>query len=40
MPKKLRELKGMLSRAGWILVKGGKGSHTKWTHPRVARRIT
>jgi len=29
MPRKIRELKAMLSRGGWVLVKGGKGSHTK-----------
>jgi predicted RNA binding protein YcfA (HicA-like mRNA interferase family) len=41
MPKKIRELKAMLRSAGWIEVAGGgKGSHTKWAHPRVARRVT
>jgi predicted RNA binding protein YcfA (HicA-like mRNA interferase family) len=40
MPKKIRELKGMLSESGWILIPGGKGSHSKWMHPRVSRRIT
>jgi len=41
MPKKVRELKAALARAGWILMAGGsKGSHTKWTHPRVARKLT
>ena len=40
MPKKIRELKAMLSRAGFSQVAGGgKGSHSKWKHPRVARII-
>lgn len=40
MPKKIRELKSLLRRAGWLLVHGaGKGSHTKWDHPKVSRRI-
>ena len=31
----------MLRRAGWVEVAGGgKGSHTKWTHARVRRRVT
>ena len=37
MPKKVRELKGMLRRAGWNQVPGGKGSHSKWAHPKVRR---
>ena len=41
MPKKLRELKAMLRQAGWIeICGGGKGSHTKWAHAAVARRVT
>jgi predicted RNA binding protein YcfA (HicA-like mRNA interferase family) len=40
MPKKIRELKAMLSRAGFVQVPGGKGSHSKWRHPRVSRTIT
>ncbi len=32
MPKKLKELKAMLSRAGFT-GRPGKGSHNKWTHP-------
>ena len=40
MPKKIRELKAMLRHAGWIEISGGgKGSHTKWAHARVARKI-
>jgi predicted RNA binding protein YcfA (HicA-like mRNA interferase family) len=40
MPKKIRELKAMLRKAGWILIDGGKGSHAKYAHPKIARRIT
>jgi predicted RNA binding protein YcfA (HicA-like mRNA interferase family) len=41
MPKKIRELKAMLQSAGWIQIPGaGKGSHTKWQHPSVPRRLT
>ena len=40
MPKKIRELKQMLRQAGWVQVPGGgKGSHTKWSHARVARKV-
>jgi predicted RNA binding protein YcfA (HicA-like mRNA interferase family) len=40
MPKKIRDLKALLRSAGWIEVAGGgKGSHSKWAHPRMARRI-
>ena len=40
MPKKIRELKGMLRATGWVLVPGaGKGSHTKWVHASVARSV-
>ena len=37
MPKKIRkirELKQMLRKAGFTC-KAGKGSHTKWKHPRA-----
>ena len=41
MPKKVRELKAMLRRAGWLVIPGaGKGSHSRWAHPRVGRRVT
>jgi predicted RNA binding protein YcfA (HicA-like mRNA interferase family) len=41
MPKKIRELKAMLRRAGWSQVPGGgKGSHSKWHHPNVWRNVT
>ncbi len=34
MPKKIRELKAMLSQAGFTQIpKRGKGSHTVWSHP-------
>jgi hypothetical protein len=36
VPRKLRELRRDLRRAGYNQVKGGgKGSHTKWKHPLV-----
>ena len=38
MPKKIRELKAMLSKAGCIS-EPGKGSHTKWKHPLINRKI-
>ena len=34
MPKKLRELKAALRRAGFIR-RAGKGSHTVWMHPHL-----
>jgi predicted RNA binding protein YcfA (HicA-like mRNA interferase family) len=39
MPKKIRELKGMLAKAGFSS-RPGKGSHTVWTHPRVRKPVT
>ncbi|MCC5608881.1 type II toxin-antitoxin system HicA family toxin [Nostoc sp. CHAB 5834] len=34
MPKKIRELKAMVAKAGYILQPGrGKGSYTYWKHP-------
>jgi predicted RNA binding protein YcfA (HicA-like mRNA interferase family) len=33
MPKKIRQLKSMLRKAGFTC-QSGKGSHTKWVHPR------
>ena len=30
----------MLRRAGWLQIPGGKGSHSKWAHAKVARRLT
>lgn len=34
MPKKIRELKAMLQKAGFIY-RPAKGSHTFWTHPLI-----
>ncbi len=34
MPKKIRELKKMLLKAGFSY-RSGKGSHTVWSHPRL-----
>jgi predicted RNA binding protein YcfA (HicA-like mRNA interferase family) len=39
MPKKIRELKKMLRDAGFA-ERPGKGSHTNWTHPNYAGRVT
>ncbi len=37
MPKKIRELKAMVAKAGYILQPGrGKGSHTYWKHPLLS----
>lgn len=38
MPKKIRELKAMLRKAGFV-VKPGKGSHTVWGHPALTAKI-
>ncbi len=38
MPRKIRELKRLLRKAGFI-DKPAKGSHTKWTHPRLSQAI-
>lgn len=39
MPKKIRELKQMLRKSGFT-ERPGKGSHTNWTHPDYAGRVT
>jgi predicted RNA binding protein YcfA (HicA-like mRNA interferase family) len=39
MPRKVRELKGMLKAAGFVF-RPGKGSHTIWTHPLYPGRLT
>jgi predicted RNA binding protein YcfA (HicA-like mRNA interferase family) len=39
MPKKIRELKQMLKKAGFSS-RPGKGSHTIWSHPKASRSIT
>ena len=38
MPKKIRQLKRMLRKAGFGH-RPGKGSHTVWTHPKVAKPV-
>jgi predicted RNA binding protein YcfA (HicA-like mRNA interferase family) len=38
MPKKIRELKSMLLKAGFTY-RPGKGSHSKWIHPKLAKSI-
>ena len=36
MPKKVRELKKLLKKAGFMLLpKRGKGSHSYWIHERL-----
>jgi predicted RNA binding protein YcfA (HicA-like mRNA interferase family) len=39
MPKKIRELKQMLRKSGFV-ERPGKGSHTNWTHPDYGGRVT
>ena len=40
MPKKIRELKQQLQKAGFIsLSKRGKGSHSYWRHPSYSKPI-
>ena len=39
MPKKIRELKSLLLKAGFIW-EPGKGSHTKWSHPLLPGKLT
>ena len=39
MPKKIRELKSMLQRAGFAM-RAGKGSHTVWSHAKLEESIT
>ena len=38
MPKKVRELKYLLLKAG-CQVESGKGSHTKWSHPDLSDKL-
>jgi predicted RNA binding protein YcfA (HicA-like mRNA interferase family) len=38
MPKKIRELKSLLKKAGFI-VQPAKGSHSKWIHPKLSQSI-
>ncbi len=40
MPKKIRDLKSILSREGFALIpKRGKGSHSVWYHPLLAEPV-
>jgi predicted RNA binding protein YcfA (HicA-like mRNA interferase family) len=39
MPKKIRELKAMLRKAG-CFSRSGKGSHTVWQHPALSDEIS
>ena len=39
MPKKIRELKAMLAKAGFRW-RPGKGSHTIWEHPLADKSVT
>ena len=39
MPKKIRELKSLLLKAGFTF-SAGKGSHTKWFHPLLLGKLT
>jgi predicted RNA binding protein YcfA (HicA-like mRNA interferase family) len=36
MPRKVRQLISDLTKAGFILADGGKGSHRKFRHPEFA----
>jgi predicted RNA binding protein YcfA (HicA-like mRNA interferase family) len=38
MPKKIRELKSLLLKAGFV-VKPARGSHSKWIHPKLSQAI-
>jgi len=38
MPKKVRELKSLLLKAGFTY-RPGKGSHTIWEHPSLPQKI-
>jgi len=41
MPRKLRELKAQIARAGFVyLPKRGKGSHERWRHPLLKKTLT
>ena len=40
MPKKVRELKQILQKAGFLLLpKRGKGSHSYWFHPLLTKPV-
>ena len=36
MPRKIRQLAAELEHAGFRIVPGGKGSHRKFRHPKLA----
>jgi len=36
MPRKIRQLVSDLTKSGFMIVPGGKGSHRKFRHPRIA----
>jgi predicted RNA binding protein YcfA (HicA-like mRNA interferase family) len=36
MPRKVRQLISDLTKAGFVVVDGGKGSHRKFRHPRIS----
>ncbi|NMQ18981.1 type II toxin-antitoxin system HicA family toxin [Candidatus Competibacter phosphatis] len=38
MPNKMRQLKGMLLKAG-CRCDAARGSHTKWSHPKIADKL-
>lgn len=38
MPKKIRELKSLLLKAGFSC-EPAKGSHSKWKHPKLSKAI-
>ncbi|MEO1133206.1 MAG: type II toxin-antitoxin system HicA family toxin [Cyanobacteria bacterium J06639_1] len=41
MPRKIRELKAQIARAGFVfLPKRGKGSHERWRHPLLNKTLT
>ena len=41
MPRKIRELKAQIARAGFAyLPKRGKGSHERWRHPLLRATLT
>jgi predicted RNA binding protein YcfA (HicA-like mRNA interferase family) len=41
MPRKIRELKAQIARAGFVyLPKRGKGSHERWRHPLIGKTLT
>lgn len=38
MPRKIRELKRLLEQAGFYSIPA-KGSHSRWIHPKLSRKI-